>query len=226
MTVGRKKRERRNKTFRKGLWITIVCALFFCLSSSYVLKNIVEPNLEDIARIKSEVVVSRIINQTLAEQFADDDRSREFFIVHRDESGTMEMVSADSVAINSVMAKLSLDIQEAFKNMDEEHVDIPVGSLLGSKLLSQTGPKVKVDVVPVSVTSMDFRTEFEEQGINQTKYKVYIVLGCKIKILCPFAYESVETSTKVLVAEAVILGKVPDSYVEVPEEDILDVTEQ
>ena len=40
---------------------------------------------------------------------------------------------------------------------------------MGSKFLSQTGPYVNLSIVPMSVSSMDFKTEFESQGINQTK---------------------------------------------------------
>ena len=115
-------------------------------------------------------------------------------------------------------------MQESFQNMDKESYEVSVGALLGSKFLSQTGPYVNLSIVPLSVSSMDFKTEFETQGINQTKYKIYIVLKCKVKVVAPFASKTFTTKNTVLVAEAVILGKVPDSYVEVPEEDILDVT--
>ena len=60
--------------------------------------------------------------------------------------------------------------------------------------------------------------------INQTKYKIYIVLSCRVKVMAPFCSRTFDTSTTVLLAETVILGEVPDSFVQVPEEDILDVT--
>lgn len=44
--------------------------------------------------------------------------------------------------------------------------------------------------------------------------------------MAPFTAETFETSSNVLVAETVILGKVPHSFVQVPEEDILDVTDE
>ena len=142
------------------------------------------------------------------------------------EDGSMAMVQADSAEINIMLSQLSINLQEAFREMKDEYLDVPVGTLLGSKLLSQTGPDVTVSIVPLSVSSMDFRTEFESQGINQTKYKIYIVVGSKVKIMSPFAAETFETSSNVLVAEAVILGKVPESFVQVPKEDILDVTQE
>ncbi len=109
--------------------------------------------------------------------------------------------------------------------MKSEKFSVPVGSLLGSRFLfSQTCPR-SVDVIPLSVSAMDFRTEFETQGINQTKYKIYIVLNCRIKMAAPFSTQIFQTKSTVLLAEAVILGKVPDSYVVVPEDDILDATE-
>ena len=56
---------------------------------------------------------------------------------------------------------------------------------------------------------MDFKTEFETQGINQTKYKIYIVLTCRIKNGSPFSTRIFKTNSTILIAEAVILGKVP-----------------
>lgn len=226
MAACRKVREKRNKAFRKGvIFILLVSSVFFIMCV-YVIKEVIEPNLEEVSRMRAQVIVSKAINTALDEQFSQSDNGAEFFDIQRDEDGVMEMVTADSIAINKLIVEISLNIQELFKDMQSEYMYIPFGSLMGSKLLSQAGPQVKVNVVPISVTSSDFRTEFEEQGINQTKYMLYIILGCKIKVLCPFAYDTIETSTKVLIAEAVILGKVPSSYVQVPEEDILDVTEQ
>ena len=74
------------------------------------------------------------------------------------------------------------------------------------------------------MTSYDFETEFEAQGINQTKYKVYIVLESSVRILQPFSDKNIKIRSKVLISEAVIVGDVPESYVNVPKEDILDVT--
>ena len=52
------------------------------------------------------------------------------------------------------------------------------------------------------------------------------MLECRVKVLAPFSSRSFNTSTDVLIAETVILGEVPGSYVQVPKEDILDVTDE
>ena len=136
------------------------------------------------------------------------------------------MVQADSMKINMLMAELSVKLQEYFQSMERERYSVPLGSLAGSKMFSQIGPSVEVGIIPMSVSSMDFRTEFESAGINQTKYKIYIELDCRIRALAPFSSDMFNTTSTILVAEAVILGDVPNSYVEVPKEDILDVIDE
>lgn len=219
----RKRRDNKNSNFKKRVLLMIVFIIAVCSGLLIIVKTVVEPNMEDVTKIRAEVVVSRTINKALAEQF-EEQENKELFTVINGKDGAMEMVQANSIEINVLMAQLSIHLQEAFREMENEYLDIPVGTLLGSKLLSQTGPKVTVSIVPLSVSSMDFKTEFETQGINQTKYKIYIVIGSRVKVISPFSADTFETSSTVLVAETVILGQVPNSYVEVPEEDILDVT--
>lgn len=231
MRVGRaavkRKRSRKgeNRLIRKILLTGVIVSLTGCIATVLLAELVVEPNLEDVSRIRAEVLVSRTINKALSEQFRQEQQDKELFSVKNAEDGTMKMVQADSVAINILMTELSMNIQEAFGAMKKQYLEVPAGALLGSKIFSQTGPDVKIAIVPLSVSSMDFKTEFESQGINQTKYKIYIVLECRVKVLAPFAEDTFKTSSTVLIAEAVILGEVPDSYVQVPQDDILDVTD-
>ena len=68
-------------------------------------------------------------------------------------------------------------------------------------------------------------TEFETEGINQTRYYVYCTIKSQVRIVAPFTDKISEIKRKVIIAEAVIVGKVPDNYVMVPEENILDAIE-
>lgn len=222
----KRRRTGGNRGLRIIFFIIVILCPAVCISSLLLVTLRVEPNLDDVARIRAEVVVSRTINKALAAQFQEQDEEKGLFIVENGEDGTLEMVQANAMAINVFMSELSMKLQEAFQQMEKEEYAVPLGTLLGSKILSQTGPEVTISIIPMSVSSMDFRTEFESQGINQTKYKIYIDLACRIKVLAPFSSATFNTENAVLIAEAVILGDVPDSYVQVPEEDILDVMEE
>ena len=219
-------RSYRRSVLGKVLLVLAGVALICGIGILVFTRFFIEPNLERVAGMRAETVVSRTINKALAEHFSGADMQEQLFTVGKDESGAINMVQADSMEINRFMAELSVRLQEYFKKMEKESYSVPLGSLAGSKVLSQIGPNVDLAIIPMSISSMDFRTEFETGGINQTKYKIYIEMECRIKVLAPFSSKLINTGNTILVAEAVILGDVPNSYVEVPKEDILDVIDE
>ena len=82
-----------------------------------------------------------------------------------------------------------------------------------------------VKVQPLSLTKFQYETDFETEGINQTRYYVYCTVTSQVHIIAPFTNKTAAINRKVLLAEAIIVGKVPDSYVVVPEENIMDAIE-
>ena len=74
---------------------------------------------------------------------------------------------------------------------------LSLGSLIGSKLLSQTGPYFNFDIVPVAVINVGYNTEFESAGINQSKYKVYLNVKTETRLLVPFMSEKFRTEKTV-----------------------------
>lgn len=210
---------------RRFVLIPVMTAAVLFLAAFIYLQAVIDPNLEDLSRMRAEVLVTRTINRALSELFQEQTVEEDLFLLKKDENGKTELVQANSIAINILLTQLALNLQDAFRTMDEEPLQVPLGALMGSKMLSQTGPCADVVIKPVSVISTDFRTEFDSKAINQTKYKIYIVLKCRVKVMAPFSSRTFDTSSKILLAETVILGDVPDSFVQVPKDDILDVTE-
>lgn len=223
----RRRPERRRKSRRVPVrfFITAGCIMIICLLvAGHVMRDIIGPNMEETARIKAAAIVSRTVNRSLAEELEKRKKEGNLFTEQRNSKGELEMVQADSVKINLLMSQLAMNIQEEFSRSGRESFPVSFGTLIGSRVLSQSKPDMTITVVPLSVSSMDFRTEFETQGINQTKYKIYVILECRVKMLAPFSTEIFKVKNTVLVAETVILGTVPDSYVQVPKESILDAT--
>lgn len=220
---------RRRSADRSYFWKKTVIGLFIfalgCLILSEGLKRQIGPNIDAVSRLKAKGMVTELINQTIREEFsAENGEDGELFIVQTGKDGKIQMVQANTSLINKMVSSFAESLQKKYSDMEPRTAELSYGTLLGSKVLSQTGFGIRVKILPLSVTKYDFETEFESQGINQTKYKIYIVLESNVRILQPFAEENVKITNKVLISEAVIVGDVPDSYVNVPKEDILDAT--
>ncbi len=86
------------------------------------------------------------------------------------------------------------------------------GSFTGFKLLSGRGPGIKIRISSVGNVETDLRSEFIDQGINQTLHRVYLQVDTKVNILTPFDNIEKEISNQVLLMENVIIGEIPSTY--------------
>ena len=69
------------------------------------------------------------------------------------------------------------------------------------------------------VASAAFSTEFESAGINQSRHKIFLSLHAQARLVIPGDAKQVDLKGQVLIAESIIVGEVPQSYVNVPEMD-------
>ena len=61
----------------------------------------------------------------------------------------------------------------------------------------------------------DFSTEFENAGINQTRHRVYLKVSAQVRIVAPLSGSAIEVQTVVPITEMIIVGDVPDTYINV-----------
>lgn len=51
-----------------------------------------------------------------------------------------------------------------------------------------------------------------QHGINQTLHRLYLQVDCKVNILTPYNTIEQNISNQVIIAENIIVGKVPNTY--------------
>lgn len=86
------------------------------------------------------------------------------------------------------------------------------GSFTGFKLLSGKGPGVPIRISTIGNVETDLKSEFTAQGINQTLHRVYLQVVCEVSILTPYEEITEKITNQVLIAENVIVGKIPNAY--------------
>jgi len=100
--------------------------------------------------------------------------------------------------------------------------------LHGTKILSGRGPNVPIKMATVGNVETDLVSQFSQAGINQTLHRIYLNVSCKVTILTPFDSIEQEITNQVLIAEAVILGDVPDTYYNlngIKNDDLMELVE-
>ena len=59
---------------------------------------------------------------------------------------------------------------------------------------------------------VEFRNQIVTAGINQTKHQISLLVLVDIDVLVPWGTESTQICSEVLIADTVLVGKVPETY--------------
>ena len=183
-------------------------------------------SIDQTARMIAVNAVGTKITKTLSEGVYNEELEGSLLEIERDAEGNIRYLEADSRLINKLILAFAQKMEEDYNLGYTMVIPVNLGVLTGSRILSQLPFHTDIKVMPLSLTKFQAETEFVSEGINQTRYKVYCTVTSSIQIVAPFSREQAEINRRVLLAEAIIVGSVPDSYVVVPEEDILDVTQE
>jgi sporulation protein YunB len=181
----------------------------------YVEVNIM-PTLKSICEVKAKVIATQIINTTVREELERDEIREQILSPSYDKDGKINMIKTDALVMNQISTNISNSVQQKIINLKNQSFTIPLFSALNSQLFANKGPLLKFTILHQGSVLVDFITEFEESGINQTRYKIYITVGVDMRIISPVITSTISVTNNVLIAEVVIVGDVPQSYMNFP----------
>lgn len=198
--------------------IRLLAAVLLLLAASFLLflRLSVGPLVQELAKAKVANKASNIINEAVEEQLRSDNIDYDSIVfLEKDRNGAVTALKTNINEINRLKTEILAVIDTMLLDLDVNEVGLPLGSLILPEFFSGTGPMLPVKVLSISTSDADFHNEFAEAGINQTSHRIYMEVIITMTILTPVGTETVTASSMVVVAETVIVGMVPGSYVEV-----------
>lgn len=200
-----------------------LCALLLCLVLMLLERNLTRVVLT-LASAKAEVLAVQALNQAAEALIADGISYDSLVHVTLGEDGSVRLLQANTTGMNSLASRASLTAQAKLEALQDQTVSVPLGSALGVTLLAGTGPRIRVHMLPVGAVVTAYETEFTSAGINQTRHRVLLTMRAQVRLVLPTGASGVEAVTQVAVAESIIVGQVPDSFVNVGDDtDLLNL---
>ena len=216
--------KKRKQKIKKNILIFIIIFLASTLIGSFIyVDNKLRPTITVIAETKAEELANKSINKAVASVIDNSVKYEDLINVKTGENGKITMMQANSIAMNEIASQVALEIQSEMKKIKTTSTYIPIGTALGSPILAKYGPKIKVSIEPIGNVYVDFGTDFKSSGINQTRHRIYLKAKTQVKVVVPITTSTKEVKTQIPICETVIVGDVPQSYVNVPEKDIVNV---
>ncbi|PKM95522.1 MAG: sporulation protein YunB [Firmicutes bacterium HGW-Firmicutes-1] len=218
---GRKPRKERNRF--KSMFTLILFMAFIVLIVRYI-ENELMPTVVAMSNMKVSTMSNSIINKAVDETFEEYNASTEGLVTYYyNEKGEVISFGVNTVLINQMNSEIVDKINKQIESFDKEVLSIPIGRLLGESVFSNFGPNINVSILPYGKVTTNYKSSFVATGINQINHRIWIDVEMTIQIVVPLNKTQVEVCQELTLVDRVINGNVPDQYINVPKDEILNI---
>jgi len=191
-----------------------ICILLLCLIGWSFFKHVerqLTPNILAIVEARTRVLATEAINRAIKEKIAKNVQYKDFISIHKDTSGQVTLIQVNTVEINRLESETALEVVKTLQEVTMDGLELPLGIITGSKILSNHGPLIKVRLTPAGTADVNMVESFQEAGINQTRHRIVLEITATIQIVQPLLSEAVTIKNDVPIAETIIIGTVPNA---------------
>ena len=212
---------------KKNIKKKLAIILIILIASFTVINSIksINPIFESLCKDKAMEISSLALNEESTEVLKKYNYKDIVSVAKSDENNILK---TDVEVINEIASDIAVEVTKRLKETEDAKIKIPLGSILGNKILSGMGPKINISILPSGNVITEIKTEFKAQGINQTVYRIYLEVVFNEKILTSYKTIDTKISNQVLLVETVIVGNTPQTYYNlegIDEEDSLNIIE-
>jgi sporulation protein YunB len=195
---------------RIALCCVFLIVIFICISIYF--NNIVYVIISKYAKAKVKEMTVAAVNKAILNVISEDLLYSDLVEITTDNDGNITMMQANTVLINQIAQKTAEQSAKELKNIGEQILEIPVGSLTNSPLFTGYGPPISVKILSDGNVICRFKSAFDQAGINQTRHRIYIEVTANMDIVLPAASGSIDSVLEIYIAEAVLIGDVPHTF--------------
>lgn len=194
----------KHKIFAFFLFSFLLIFLYFkFIATPVVIKN---------TKTQLAYSATKSINLAIAETMNQYINYGDLIKIERDANGNVLYFEANSIKINLLSKNMSKIVLTNFVEQSKFPIVISLGAFSGIAILTEVGPKIACSVKPYGEVLCFFKSCFEEAGINQTYHKIYLSIMLTVNVVFPLKVMSFDRSSEVLLCETLIVGKIPDVY--------------
>ncbi len=183
--------------------------LFLMLRSRY------RDVIRELAETQVKNTTSDLTNDAIAKQISDGiiqyDRIVYF---EKDLDGRITALKTNMSEVNRLKTDILNIINDEILALDTSDIGIPLGSLFLPEFLSGKGPVIPVHILSIRNSDAMFSSDFHQAGINQTLHQLAMEVSVDVAVLVLGETGSFTITSEVVVAETVIVGDVPNTFLQ------------
>lgn len=208
------------KKQKRIFWIKLLAFFMVIFLFLIYLDRQVRPTIKSMAGYNAKIIATREINDAVC-MILDDQNIRydTFVTLSKAEDGTVTAIETEVTSINRVKAEITKAVIVNLAKLQQQDIRIPIGTFSGWQFLSGRGPRVKFSVIPAGYITSEIISSFSDAGINQTHHQIILKINITVGSFIPGYSTSVSVPATFVLAETVIVGKIPENYTQIISSD-------
>ena len=202
------------RRLRRSLGL-LVFLLALALSSFVLFRGKYRPVIRSLAETQVKNATSDLTNDAIAKQIAAGYIAYDRIVYfEKDLNGRITALKTNIGEINRLKTDILNIINDEILALDTSDIGIPLGSLLLPEFFSGKGPVIPVRILSIRNSDAVFVSDFSQAGINQTLHRLNMQVSIDVAVLVLGQASSFTVTSEVVVAETVIVGEVPDTFLQ------------
>ena len=199
----------------RSLFRVFVCLLALSIILFFLFRSRYRDVVRELAETQVKNTTSDLTNDAIAKQIADGIIQYDRIVFfEKDLDGRITALKTNMSEVNRLKTDVLNIINDEILALDASSIGIPLGSLFLPEVLSGKGPAIPVHILSIRNSDASFVSHFEQAGINQTLHKLTMVVSIDVSVLALSETTSFTLESEVVVAETVIVGDVPQTYLQ------------
>ena len=171
--------------------------------------------IRELAETQVKNTTSDLTNDAIAKQIADGIIQYDRIVFfEKDLDGRITALKTNMSEVNRLKTDILNIINDEILALDTSDIGIPLGSFFLPELLSGKGPAIPVHILSIRNSDASFSSNFVQAGINQTLHQLIMLVSVDVAILVLGQTGSFSVTSEVVVAETVIVGAVPNTFLQ------------
>ena len=158
---------------------------------------------------------SDLINDAIDRQIITGDIQYDRIVYfEKDLNGRITALKTNMSEVNRLKTGILNLINDDILALDSSNLGIPLGSLILPEIFSGKGVSIPVQIISIRNSDGSFSSSFSQAGINQTLHQLTMHVCVDVSVLVLGKTESFSVNSQVVVAETIIVGDVPDTFLQ------------
>ena len=201
---------------RRRRWrLPVVLALALAVWAFVGLRSRLWPVVRSLAQTQVINTASDLITDAILEQISRGQIQYDRIVYfEKDLNGRITALKTNMAEVNRLKTETLNIINDQILAEDTQALGVSLGSLILPEFFSGKGPRIPVRILGIRNSDANFESEFTEADINQTLQKLRMDVIVDVTILVLGQTETFTVSSQMVVAETIIVGDVPATYLQ------------